>query len=90
MNISKTIKAQFPKLSIFVGQESIVCHYYIQNVKDGIHIRVHKINKERVTNSSQFISAKVTKIVRKSQPQFREKQRGSGKMMVSYKKTYTS
>ena len=26
-------KAQFPKLNAFVGQNSILCHYYIQNVK---------------------------------------------------------
>ena len=50
-------------------------HYCIQNVKDGIQIRVYKINKESVTNFSQFISAKVKKHLRKSQAQFREKLR---------------
>ena len=29
-------KAQFPILSIFVGQKSILNHYYILNVIDGI------------------------------------------------------
>ena len=32
--------AQFPKLSVYVGQKSILRHYYIHNVKDGIQIRV--------------------------------------------------
>ena len=25
-------KAEFPKFSVYVGQKSILCHYYIQNV----------------------------------------------------------
>ena len=48
-------------------------HYCIQNVKDGIQIRVYKINKESVTHCSQFISVKVKKILRKSQARFQEK-----------------
>ena len=47
-------KAHFPKSSVFPGQELILCHHYIQNVRDGIQIRVYKIDKERVTNFSQF------------------------------------
>ena len=31
-------KAQFPKLSAFVGQKSTLRHYHNQNVKDGIQI----------------------------------------------------
>ena len=38
--------AQFPKLTIFVDQKSILHHYYIQNAKDGIQMRVYTINKE--------------------------------------------
>ena len=49
--------------------------YCIKNVKDGIHIRVYNINNESVSQSSQFISQKVKKNLRKSQAQFREKLR---------------
>ena len=31
-------KAQFPKLSAFVGQKSMLRHHHDQNVKDGIQI----------------------------------------------------
>ena len=71
----KNHEAQSPKLSVFVGQKSMFRHYCIQNVKDGIQIRVNKINKESVTHFSQFISVKVKKILRKSQAQLREKLR---------------
>ena len=63
-------KAQFSKLIVFVGQKSILRHYYIQNVKDGIQIRVYTICKESVAHFSQFISVKVKKILRKYQAQF--------------------
>ena len=63
---------QIPKLSVFVGQKSLVCVYYIQIVRDGIHIQVYKINKASVTYFIQFISEKVKKIERKHQAQFRE------------------
>ena len=59
-------KAQFPKLSIFAGQKSILLHYYIQNVKDRIQIRLLKRNKESVNHFSQFISVKVKKTLRAS------------------------
>ena len=68
-------KAQFAKLNVFVGQKSISCHYYIQNVKDGIEFRVYTIDKESATQFSQFISVKVKKILRKSQAYFWEKLR---------------
>ena len=44
--------AKFPKLSVFVGQISILRHYYIQNVENGTPIRVYEINKESVTHFS--------------------------------------
>ena len=52
-------KAQFPKLSFCLVQKSLLRHYYIGNVKDGIQIGVYKINKESVAHSSQFVSLKV-------------------------------
>ena len=60
-------EAQFPKLLVFVGQKSIFRQYCIQNVKDGIQIRVYRINKETLTHFSQFISGKGKKKLRKSQ-----------------------
>ena len=75
---TKNVKeAEFPKLSVFVGQKSIFRYYCIQNVKDGIQIGVYKINNESVAHFNQFISVKVKKYLRKSQPRFREKTRTS-------------
>ena len=68
-------KAQFIKVSIFGGQKFTLRHYYIQNVKNGIQIRVYKINKESVPHFRQLISVNVTKILRKSHAQFRGKLR---------------
>ena len=48
-------------------------HYCIQNVKVGTQIRVYKISNESVTHFSLFISLKVMRNLRKSQPQFRER-----------------
>ena len=67
--------AQFPKSSVFIGQKSVFRRYCIQNVKDGIQIQVYNIINESVNHSSQFISVKVMKNLRKSQAQFREKLR---------------
>ena len=50
-NLKKNHEAQFPKLDV-VGQKSILRHYCIQNVKDGIQIRVNKMNKESATHFS--------------------------------------
>ena len=50
------------KIKFFAGQKSILRHHYIQNVKDGIQIRVYKINNKRVIHFSRFISVKVKKI----------------------------
>ena len=63
------------KLSVFVDQTSILRQYYIQHVKDGIQIRVYKINMGSASLFSQSILVKVEKILRKSQAQFREKLR---------------
>ena len=46
--------------------------YCIQNVEDGIQIQVYNIINESVNHSSQLISVKVKKILRKSEAQFRE------------------
>ena len=44
-------------------------------MKDGIQIGVYKINQEKITDFSRFISVKVEKILRNSQAQFWEKLR---------------
>ena len=46
--------------------------YCIQNVEDGIQIQVYNIINESVNHSSQLISVKVKKNLRKSEAQFRE------------------
>ena len=53
--------AQFPKFSVFIGQKSIFHHYCIQNLKDGIQVKVYNTNNESVNHFSQFISVKVKK-----------------------------
>ena len=58
-----------------LAKKSIFRHYCIQIVKDGIQIQVYNINNESVKYSSQFISVKVKKNLRKLQAQFREKLR---------------
>ena len=68
-------EAQFPKLSVFVGQKSAFRRYCIQDVKDGIQIQVYNVICKCVYDSSQFISVKVKKNLRKPQAQFREKLR---------------
>ena len=55
-------EAQFPKFSVFIGQESIFRHYCIQNAKDGIQIQVYNINNSIANHFGQFISEKVNKI----------------------------
>ena len=72
---SRKSQAQFAKLNVFIGQNSMFRHYCIQNVEDGTHIWVYKINNESVIHFRQFISVKVKKILRKSQAQFRKKLR---------------
>ena len=69
------MRLNFQTLSVFIGQKSVFRRYYIQNVKDGIQIQVNNIINESVYHSSQFISVKVKKNLRKSQAQFREKLR---------------
>ena len=84
-------EGQFPKLNVLIGQKWILRHYCIQKVKYGLQIRVYRINKEIVTHFSKCISAKATKILRKSQAQLWEKlrklRRGSGKTMYFLLKT---
>ena len=49
-----------------MGQKSVFRRYFIQNVKDWIQIQVYNIIHESVYHSSQFISVKVKKNLRKS------------------------
>ena len=70
-------EARFPKLGVFVGQKVIFRHYCIQNFKDGIQIRICKINNEIVIHFTQCVSVKVKRILRKPQAQFRGKSRKS-------------
>ena len=53
----------------------MLSYYYIQNVKGGIQIRAYTIKKESVTYFSQFVSAKVKKLLRKPPTQFPKKSR---------------
>ena len=55
-------EAEFPKLNVFVGQNSIFRHCCFQNVRDGIPSRLYKINKGRVTDCSQSNSVKLRKL----------------------------
>ena len=73
----KKISSQFPTLNVFIGQKSAFRRYCIPNVKDGIQLQVYNIINESLYHSSQFISVKVKKDLRKSQAQFREKLRKS-------------
>ena len=66
-------KTQFPKLNVFVRQKSTLLHYYSQNFKDGIQIRVCSMNKEGLVHFRKFISVKVKEILGNSQAQLREK-----------------
>ena len=68
---SENHKAKVPKLSVSVGQKSMLRHCYSQNVKDGIQSRVCMINKVSVAHFSQFISVEVKKDLGKSRAQFR-------------------
>ena len=56
----------------FIGQKAVFRCYCIQNVVDGIKIQVYNIINDSVNHSSQFISVKVKKNLRKSEAQFRE------------------
>ena len=85
-------EAQFPKLSVFIGKKSVFRRYCFQNVKDGIQTHAYTIINDSVNHSSQLISVKVKKTLRKSQAQFREKLRKLRLMQNNdflIKKTYT-
>ena len=43
------------KFKCFCWPKSIFHHYYIQDIKDGIRIRVYRVNKERVTPFRQLV-----------------------------------
>ena len=49
-------EAEFPKSCVFIGQTSIFHHYYSQNIKDGIKIRVYKINNEILVHFTSFFT----------------------------------
>ena len=57
---------------MFIGQKAAFRSYCIQNVEDGFQIQVYNIINDSVDHSSQFISVKVKKNLRKSEAQFRE------------------
>ena len=61
-NILRKPPDSVSKIKYFVGQNSILRQYYIQNAKDGIQIRVYQENKEGVAHFSQFVSVKAKKI----------------------------
>ena len=46
-------KAEFAQFSVFVGQNSILHHYYTQTVKDGIQVELH--DKQRTCNPFQAV-----------------------------------
>ena len=56
--ILRKSQGSISKIQCFVGQNSILRHYYIQNLKDGIQIRVCKINKEKATQFIPFTPVK--------------------------------
>jgi len=62
-------EAQFPKLSVFICQKSILRRHCIQKVKDGIQVRVYNINNESASHFSQSNPVKAKKTLRKSQAQ---------------------
>ena len=64
--LRKCQDSTFPKLSLFLGQKSILRQYYIQNVEDGIKIRVYSRKKESVAHVSHLISVKVRRMLKKS------------------------
>ena len=75
MKILRKSRAQFPKVSVFIGQKLVFCHYCIQNAKNWIQLQVYNISNKCVTHFSQFISEKVKKSLRTFQSQFWEKLR---------------
>ena len=84
VKIVRKSRGSISKIKCFIGLKSIFGHYCIQNVKDGIQIRVYTINKGSVAHFSQFVSVKVMKHLRT----FREKLRKLWlrQMMVFLKK----
>ena len=60
-------QGRISKLKGFCWQKSIICNYCIKNFEDRMQVRVYKINMERVAHFSQFISVKVSTILKKRQ-----------------------
>ena len=54
-------------INVFIGKNSVFRRYCIQSAKDGIQIHVYNVINDSVNHSSQFISVKVKKNLRKSQ-----------------------
>ena len=69
---SENLEAQFPKFSIFIGQNSIFRRYCMRTARDEIQIQEYNINIESINHFSQFISVKVKKNLRESQAHFRQ------------------
>ena len=65
VKILRKSQGSISKTKCFIGQKSIFRHHCIQNDKDGIQIRVYKINNDSVTLFSQFIPVKVKKKFKK-------------------------
>ena len=74
-NRKKITRLNFQKLRVFIRKKSVFRRYCIQTVKDGIQIHVCNIINKSVNHSTQFISVKGKKNLRKSQAQFWEKLR---------------
>ena len=70
-NLKKITRLNFQIKCFCWHVKSILNHYFIQNVKDGIQFRAHTINKDSVSLYIQFISVKVKKILRKFYENFR-------------------
>ena len=66
VKILRNHEAQFPKLSVFIDQNSIFRRYCTQNINDGTPLLVHNSNNESVHHFSQFISVKGKIHLRKS------------------------
>ena len=66
-NRKKITRLNSQKLVFLWAKKSVFRRYCIQNVKDGIQIHAYKIINDSVNHSSQFISVKVKKHLRKSQ-----------------------
>ena len=77
-NLKKIVRksrGSISKLQCFYRPKISISSLLHSNVKDGFQIQVYNIINESVNHSSQFISVKVRKNLRKSHAHFREMQR---------------